>query len=195
MCWWSIRWWSIRSWSIRSWSMLSSPRVERSPWGRESRSRRSGHTSASHRTKQTTKRSGWTTGQTVRVALRVHPWFGRKVVVLGPRGESIRAELPDGRTCFLPLAWTDWRPQLPPLSVNEQPVRLSPDGLRALAGWIRERVPRQKLDLADREDQKRGDGVAGEQGRVRAAAPAMVGKAGASGTRRSRRRSRGRRKR
>ena len=154
----------------------------------ESRRQRSTHGAASRSTKQNTKTKASSTGQTVRVALRVHPWFGEEVVVIGPRGQSIRGAIPDGRTCDLPLAWTDWRPRAAPLEVNGCRVRLAPEGLVALAGWINARVKRQKLDRTDREDQKRGDG---EQGRARAATSAVVGKAGAPRVARSKRKTKG----
>src|SRR5207253_4212389 len=136
-----------------------------------------------HGTQHTTKRTARTTSQTVRVTLAVHPWCGNELVILGPRGSSIRGELPDGRTCDMPLAWTDWCPRPAPLAVNGKPVRLDPAALVALAAWI---ADRRKLDLAETEDQKRPDG--GEPARGDASASAVVGEARASRSGRSRRR-------
>jgi hypothetical protein len=107
--------------------------------------------------------------------------------MLATFGDRVRAELPDGRPCYLPLSWTDWRPRPAPLAWHDRPVRLTPEALLSLAAWVRGRVvtpkldaaPHQKLDIADREDQKREYGV-GDQARRRAASTAVVGKAGAS---------------
>ena len=161
------------------------------PRGRRSVSRRA----SSRRSKHTTERSGRKTYQTLRITLGVHPWCGREIVVLGSFGDRVRAELPDGRPCYLPLSWTDFRPRPEPLAWRGRPVRLAPASLLALAAWIRGRVnaqkldidDRQKLDLADREDQKRGHGV-GDQARARAASAAVVGKVGASSSGRARQR-------
>jgi hypothetical protein len=143
--------------------------------------------------KHTTKKSGRKTYQTLRITLGIHPWCGRDVAVLASFGDRVRAELPDGRPCYLPLAWTDWRPRAEPLAWQGRPVRLAPEALVSLAAWIRGRVDarkldtaeRRKLDLADREDQKRNHGV-GDQARGRAAPAAVVGKVGASGPGRAR---------
>jgi len=160
------------------------------------RGRRSvGLRASSRRSKHTTERSGRKTYQTLRITLGVHPWCGREIVVLGSFGDRVRAELPDGRPCYLPLSWTDFRPRPEPLAWRGRPVRLAPASLLALAAWIRGRVnaqkldidDRQKLDLADREDQKRGHGV-GDQARARAASAAVVGKVGASSSGRARQR-------
>ena len=154
-----------------------------------------GRRASSRRSKHTTERSGRKTYQTLRITLGVHPWCGREIVVLGSFGDRVRAELPDGRPCYLPLSWTDFRPRPEPLAWRGRPVRLAPASLLALAAWIRGRVnaqkldidDRQKLDLADREDQKRGHGV-GDQARARAASAAVVGKVGASSSGRARQR-------
>jgi hypothetical protein len=151
--------------------------------GLEFRGRRSAHVSSNHGTKHSTKRTARTTYQTVRVTLAVHPWFGHELVILGPRGSSIRGELPDGRTCDMPLAWTDWRPRPAALALGGKPVRLEPAALMSLAAWV---ADRRKLDHADREDQKRPNG--GESARSDATASAVVGKAGAPRSRRSNRR-------
>ena len=161
---------------------------------------RSRQPSSSRRSKHTTARSGRKTCNTLRITLGVHPWYGRDVAVLASFGDRVRTELPDGRPCYLPLAWTDWRPRPEPLVWQGRPVRLAPEALLALAGWIRGRVDtrkldtarHQKLDIADREDQKREHGV-GDQARGRAASAAVVGKVGASssGRARSRKQRRG----
>ena len=161
----------------------------------EPRRTRSVRPFSNRRSKHTTERSGRKTYQTLRITLGVHPWYGRDVVVLGSFGDRVRAELPDGRPCYLPLSWTDDRPRLEPLASQGRPVRLAPVALLALATWIGGRVKarksdigeHQKLDLADREDQKRGHGV-GDQARARAASAAVVGKVGASSSGRARQR-------
>jgi hypothetical protein len=95
----------------------------------------------------------------------------------------VRTELPDGRPCYLPLAWTDWRPRPEPLAWQGRPVRLAPEALLPLAAWIRgrklDRAQREKLDHADREDQKH-DHVVGDQAGGRTAPTTVVGKVGAS---------------
>jgi hypothetical protein len=146
-------------------------------------------TFSSRSNKRTTKRSGRKTYQTLRITLGIHPWYDRDVAVLASFGDRVRVELPDGRPCYLPLVWTDWRPRGEPLARHGQPVRLAPEALVSLAAWIRGRADarkldpteRQKLDPADQEDQKRKHGV-GDQARGRAAPAAVVGKAGASRT-------------
>jgi hypothetical protein len=174
----------------------TSPSISASPMGpRAWRSAR--HPSCSRRSKHTTERSGRKTHKSLRITLGVHPWFGQEVVVLGPFGEGIWGELPDGRTCYLPLSWTDWRPRPDPLALRGQPVRLAPEALRSLAAWIRGRAEvrkvdtaeSRKLDMRDLEDQKRSYGD-GDQARARAASAAVVGKAGASGAGRARTRRR-----
>ncbi len=73
----------------------------------------------------------------MRITLPAHPWFGGEALVLGSRGpDAVRAELPDGRTCELPLVWTDRRPRPATLRVNAQPVRLAAQALHALAAWV-----------------------------------------------------------
>jgi len=159
----------------------SSGSSERSWW----RSRRA---SASRGIAQTTATSARTKYRaTIRITLEVHPWFGREALVLGSRGDdAVWAELPDGRTCHLPIAWTDHRPRPAPLGLSGQPVRLDPTGALQLARWIAARRDRRKLDSPDPEDQKARDGVAGAR---RAASPAaVVGKAGAARAGRSGRR-------
>lgn len=109
--------------------------------------------------------------------------------MLASFGDRFRTELPDGRLCYLPLSWTDWKPRPAPLSCRGQPVRLAPEGLLSLTAWIRgragtrisEAIKRRKLDIANQEDQKRKYGV-GDKARGRAAPAAVVGKAGASST-------------
>ncbi len=150
---------------------------------------------SSRRSKHTTARSGRKTCRTLRITLGVHPWYGRDVAVLASFGDRVRTELPDGRPCYLPLGWTDWRPRPEPLVWRDRPVRLAPEALVALAAWIRGRVRArtldiaegQKLDIADREDQKREHGL-GDQTRGRAASAAVVGKVGASSAGRARHR-------
>ena len=156
------------------------------------RDRRLDRIFASPSSNRTTKKSGRKTYQTLRITLGIHPWCGRDVAVLASFGDRVRAELPDGRPCYLPLAWTDWRPRAEPLAWRGRPVRLAPEALVALAAWIRGRDTRkldiakgQKLDLTDREDQKRSHGV-GDQPRGRAAPAAVVGKVGASSPGRAR---------
>jgi hypothetical protein len=180
--------------SRRSVRRCASLPINASP--RAPRGRRSVPTSSSRGSKHTTKKSGRKTYQTLRITLGVHPWCGREVVVLGAFGDRVRAELPDGRACYLPLAWTDWRPRPEPLASHGRPVRLAPEALLALAAWIRGRVAARKLDSAEREkldsaergDQKRDHGV-GDQARVRAASAAVVGKVGASSAGRARQRN------
>ena len=160
----------------------TTPRMQASPHAAAVRgppSSRPSHAGASHDTQHSTEKKVWQTGQTVRIDLRVHPWYGQCATVLGRHGQGLRAELPDGRTCYLPLAWTDQRPRPSPLELNGQAVRLAPEALRSLAEWVHTRADRQKLDVADPEDQKRGDGVA-DQARARAEAPPVVGQARAS---------------
>jgi hypothetical protein len=161
---------------------------------REPRGRRSSrHSSSSRRTKHTTKRSGRQTYPTLRITLGAHPWCGREVPVLASFGDRFRTELPDGRPCYLPLAWTDWRPRPEPLVWQGRPVRLAPEALLSLAARIGGRMDVRKLDMtdgkkldpADREDQKH-DHVVGDQARGRAAPAAVVGKVGASSSGRAR---------
>jgi hypothetical protein len=109
--------------------------------------------------------------------------------VLGSRGRDyVWAELPDGRTCHLPLRWTDQVPRAAHCCVNGAPVRLDVQALQSLARWVGDRV--QKLDLGDRDDHKGRDGI-DDSMRRRDAAVAMVGKARASRSDRSRRRRNG----
>jgi hypothetical protein len=103
---------------------------------------------------------------------------------------AVRAEAPDGRIRLLPLAWTNLQPRPDPLVLEGRVVRLAPDALRSLASWVCARVHDQKLDLADREDHKRADGVVKPAPRSPAAA-AMVGKARAPEARRRGQQKRG----
>jgi hypothetical protein len=109
--------------------------------------------------------------------------------VIGPRGQGLHAELPDGRRCYLPFAWTDREPRPDPLELAGEPVRLAPQALLSLSRWLGARVDRRKLDRADREDQKRIHGVVGDKGRRDGEPAAVVGKARAPRTGRSRRRA------
>ena len=79
--------------------------------------------------------------------------------MVGERGaDAVYAELPDGRGCYLPLAWTDRQPRLPPRFVDAKPVRLDLEGLRLLVKWVAARALQgQKLDFADRDAEKGGD--------------------------------------
>jgi hypothetical protein len=116
-------------------------------------------------------------------ALLVRP----EAMVLAARPHEVRAELPDGRRCYLPLAWTDRLPRPTPTVVAGQSVRLTVTALRALAAWIETRLDDRKLDSPDLGTENGGHGVDGR----RAAAAAVVGKAGApraGGARRDRRR-------
>jgi hypothetical protein len=157
---------------------------------------------SSRSSNHTTERSGRKTYQTLRITLGIHPWCGREIVVLGSFGDRVRAELPDGRACYLPLSWTDSRPRPEPLALHGQPVRLAPEALVSLTAWVRRRIDTRKLDIAerrklaiaDREDQKRDHGV-GDQARARTAPAAVVGKVGASSPGRTRQRKQQRGKR
>jgi hypothetical protein len=143
---------------------------------------------SSQRSRQTKSLRSRTTGQTVRITLTVHPWFDQTALVLGSRSPSaVWAELPDGRTCHLPLRWTDQIPRPPPRIVDGRQVRLDVESLQLLARWVSDRVGR-KLDLADRGDQKGGGGVEDPR---RDAAPTVVGKARASRDGLARRRENG----
>jgi hypothetical protein len=150
---------------------------------RRGASRRNIHTAAGS--------AGSTFRTVVRITLEVHPWFGREATVVGRRGrEAVYVELPDGRSCYFPSAWTDIEPRPEPLRRGAQPVRLAPQALARLASWVSARLDRQKLDHGDREDQKAGDVV----DRRTAPAAAVVGEAGATrarGSRRGHRRKRG----
>jgi hypothetical protein len=127
----------------------------------------------------------------VTVTLAVHALCGEELIVTATYGRSaVRAETADGRIRLLPLAWTNLQPRPEPLAVEGRIVRLAPDALRSLASWIGARVHDQKLDLTDREDHKRGDGV-GKLASRGAAAAAVVGKARAPEARRRGERKRG----
>jgi hypothetical protein len=68
-------------------------------------------------------------------------------MVVATRGEdAVYAELPDGRRCYLPLAWTDRRPRPPVRFVDGRAAKLSLVALRALSKWLAAR--REKLDIA-----------------------------------------------
>jgi hypothetical protein len=102
--------------------------------------------------------------------------------VLASRGtEEVRAELPDGRRCYLPLAWTDRRPRPAPCKVEGRLVRLALPGLLQLASWIAARSDGKKVDKPDPASEKDAHGV--DPGGA-ATAP-VVGKAGASRTSRT----------
>jgi hypothetical protein len=188
--------------SVRAWGWLGPGGWVADPVRVAGRLRLRAPLASSRSSKQTTKRSGRKTYQTLRITLGVHPWCGREIVVLGSFGDQVRAELPDGRACYVPLSWTDWRPRPEPLGREGRPVRLAPEALRSLATWVRGRVEaskldsaeHQKLDIAELEDQKRHHGVR-DQARGRAASAAVVGKVGASSSGRARQRTqrRGRR--
>lgn len=139
-----------------------------------------------------TSRRDAMSGTTLRITLPAHPWCGYEAMVLGPRGcGCVWAELPDGRTCHLPLTWTDRCPRAAPLYRGTHPVRLSPSALPALAAWVAARpvTPGKppKVALPDcRADNRSSDGVDlalhGASGRP--AAVAVVGQARSSRARR-----------
>jgi hypothetical protein len=108
-------------------------------------------------------------------------------MVVGARGDdAVYAELPDGRRCYLPLAWTDRRPRPPVQFVGGRPAKLSLAALRTLSRWLAARCEKldiapgrateQKLDSVDRAIEKGCDELAERP----AAVVAVVGKAGAS---------------
>lgn len=94
------------------------------------------------------------------------------------RGDhEVHAELPDGRQCYLPLAWTDRQPRPAVTVVRGKPVRLTVAGLCSLAAWTRSRTTSgQKLDSADRDAEKGRDELVEQS----AAVDAVVGQARAS---------------
>jgi hypothetical protein len=99
-------------------------------------------------------------------------------MVLGARGhDCVWAELPDGRTCHLALAWTDRCPRAAPLRTGVGPVRLAPDGLNALAAWVAARTrEREKLARrADYAENRVNHGVGDIEAPGRAPADAVVG--------------------
>ena len=150
-----------------------------------------------HNYKHTTARSARTTGLAVEITLPAHPWYGHEAMVVGARGDdAVYAELPDGRRCYLPLAWTDRRPRPPVPVAGGRPVKLSLGALRALSKWLAAR--REKLDIgpdgetsqklasADRAVEKGHDELVERP----AAVVAVVGKAGAPRVERAARRKR-----
>lgn len=75
------------------------------------------------------------------ITLRVHPLFGQPILVLRRYGpDAVWAELQDGRLTILPIQWTSLRPRPKPLRYQGRPVRLAPEAVRALAGWVTARL-------------------------------------------------------
>jgi hypothetical protein len=116
-------------------------------------------------------------------------------MVVGERGDdAVYAELPDGRRCYLPLAWTDRRPRPPVPFVGGRAAKLSLAGLRALSKWLTARCEKldiapdgatgQKLDFVDRAVEKGRDELAERP----AAVVTVVGKASAPRAERAARR-------
>jgi len=116
-------------------------------------------------------------------------------MVVGTRGDdAVYAELPDGRRCYLPLAWTDRRPRPPVQFVGGRAAKLSLVGLRALSKWLAARCEKldvaadgrtsQKLDSADHAVEKGQDELVERPPAV----VAVVGKAGAPRVERAARR-------
>jgi hypothetical protein len=145
--------------------------------------------------KHTTARSARTTGLAVEITLSAHPWYRHQAMVVGTRGDdAVYAELPDGRRCYLPLAWTDRRPRPPVQFVGGRAAKLSLAALRALSKWLAARCEKldraahgrtsQKLDSADRAVEKGQDELVERP----AAVVAVVGKAGAPRVERAARR-------
>jgi hypothetical protein len=113
----------------------------------------------------------------VTVTLAIHPLCGEELTVIAAYGRSaVQAETAEGKLRLLSLAWTSLQPRPNPLAFEGHVVRLAPDALHALASWVAARSGCQKLDLADREDQK-PDNVVGKHVAAGAAAAAMVGQA------------------
>jgi hypothetical protein len=71
------------------------------------------------------------------VTLLVHPRYGEEIVVLSTYGRgAVWAETSDGGLRLLPIAWTSLHPRGEPLAFGAQPVRLAPEALLELAGWV-----------------------------------------------------------
>jgi hypothetical protein len=116
-------------------------------------------------------------------------------MVVWARGDdTVYAELPDGRRCYLPLAWTDRRPRPPVPLVGGRAAKLSLVALRALSKWLAARCQKfdvepdggtsQKLDSGDRAVEKDHDELVERPATV----VAVVGKAGAPRVERAARR-------
>jgi hypothetical protein len=75
------------------------------------------------------------------VTLTVHPRFGEELDVLRPYGrQAVWVETSEQRVITLPLAWTTLCPRPEPLVARGRTVRLAPEALRELAGWVAARA-------------------------------------------------------
>jgi hypothetical protein len=112
-------------------------------------------------------------GPTATIRLPVHPLYGERVEIVARYGRhALRVEQPDGQLRLLPVVWTDLVPRPAALAVRGQPVRLAPDALRELGGWVAARIEScrssENLDFADanapelKRDAAPTDGVAGK---------------------------------
>jgi hypothetical protein len=139
-----------------------------------------------------------TTGlPTTVITLAVHPWCGETVTVLRGYGlGKLWVERPNGELRIVPASWTALHPRSEVPVMCGREVRLSTDGVRELARWVRARRVRagREIDPGPGRGEKTGrQGVLrGEQprhdhggsdgeaapGRGAATAP-VVGQAGA----------------
>ena len=77
----------------------------------------------------------------MKVTLAVHPRFGEELAVRRTYGRSaVWVETPEERLFEVPRAWTTLCPRAAPLAAQGRPVRLAPDALRELAGWVAART-------------------------------------------------------
>jgi len=135
--------------------------------------------------------------QSTVINLAVHPWCGETVVVLRGYGrDGLWVERENGELRIVPASWTALRPRPEVCVMRGREARLSTEGVRELARWVRARLgrSRREFDLVsgkgeklerrgirtgERSRQNHGgsDGEAAP-GRGAAAAP-VVGQAGA----------------
>ena len=118
-------------------------------------------------------------GTTVRITLPVHPLYGREIEVLGCLGrKGLLVELPSGRTCHLPLEWTDRQPRPVAMPRDRQPVRLTLPGVLALAAFTAARAERcQKIAEDNRMEQDGAHDVVARPTSGPAPTAAVVGQA------------------
>jgi len=122
-----------------------------------------------------------------RVTLEVHPLFGQELGVRSSYGTNgVWAETADGKRRLLPLAWTSLRPRREPLELEGQAVRLAPNALLELAGWVAARAGGstpsfgEKVAVEIGPDDNKEDVQTTRRGADTAAA--MVGKARSPGS-------------
>ena len=127
------------------------------------------------------------------MALAVHPRFGEEVTIRGTGGRIlVWVEMSDGRVRSLPVAWTSLHVRDEPLALDGRAVRLAPQALLALSGWVAVRLDCQKLDFAvalgwtrtaveivDEDQGKSGSSTQGRDGFARLAHDVAHGKVGA----------------